>query len=55
MAGSVLDLMTKPEVIMKAKEEHKKRLAGKSYEPGEERIPPLKLARETASKLKGKT
>ena len=54
MAGSVLDLMTKPEILVKAKEEHKKRLAGKSYEPGEERKPPLELARETAEKLKGK-
>ena len=54
MAGSVLDLMTRPEILVKAKEEHKKRLGGNRYEPGEERKPPLELARETARKLKGK-
>ncbi len=55
MAGSILDLMTKPELLAKAKEEHKRRLAGRSYEPGDvERKPPLELARETAEKLKGK-
>ncbi len=55
MAGSVLDLMTKPEFLVKAKEEHKKRLAGRSYEPGDvDRKPPLELARETAEKLRGK-
>lgn len=55
MAGSVLDLMTTPQLIARAKEEHKKRLAGKFYEPGDlERKPPLELARETAEKLKVK-
>jgi aminobenzoyl-glutamate utilization protein B len=54
MAGSVLDLMTKPEILVKAKEEHKKRLGGNRYEPGEDRKPPLALARESAEKLKGK-
>ena len=54
MAGSVLDLMTKPELLVKAKEEHKKRLGSNRYEPGEERKPPLELARATAEKLKGK-
>jgi aminobenzoyl-glutamate utilization protein B len=54
MAGSILDLMTKPEILVKAKEEHKKRLGGNHYEPGEDRKPPLELARESAEKLKGK-
>jgi aminobenzoyl-glutamate utilization protein B len=54
MAGSVLDLMTRPEILVKAKEEHKKRLGGNRYKPDEERKPPLELARENAVKLKGK-
>ncbi|MGD0804977.1 MAG: amidohydrolase [Candidatus Bathyarchaeia archaeon] len=54
MAGSVIDLMTKPEILVKAKEEHKKRLGGNRYKPDEKRKPPLKQARENAGKLKGK-
>ena len=53
MAGSILDLITKPELLVRAKEEHKKRLAGKIYNPIDtERKPPLELAKETAEKLK---
>jgi aminobenzoyl-glutamate utilization protein B len=54
MAGSVLDLMAKPEILMKAKEEHNKRLGSNRYKLVEERKPPLELARENAGKLKGK-
>jgi aminobenzoyl-glutamate utilization protein B len=55
MAGSVLELMTKPRLLAKAKEEHKKRLAGKIYKPIDpDRKPPLELARETAEQLKSK-
>ncbi len=54
MAGSVLDLMTRPEILVKAKEEHKKRLGGNRYKPDDGRKPPLELARENAGKLKGK-
>jgi aminobenzoyl-glutamate utilization protein B len=55
MAGSVLDLMTNPELIVKAKEEHKRRLGSNIYKPDVDRKPPLELARENAAKLKGKT
>jgi hypothetical protein len=56
MAGSVLDLMTNPELRQQVKEEHKKRLGGQVYKPvgDPDREPPLELARETAEKLKGK-
>jgi len=56
MAGSVLDLLTSPELLKKAGEEHKERLRGRTYEPVGEpgRKPPLEQAREIAEKLKGK-
>jgi aminobenzoyl-glutamate utilization protein B len=56
MAASALDLFTKPEIIKKAWEEHKQRLAGKKYEsPIPMDIqPPLKIAEEAWNKLKGK-
>ena len=56
MAGSVLDLMTKPELLKEVKEEHKMRLEGQTYTPvGDlDRKPPLEMAREMAEKLKGK-
>ena len=56
MAGSVLDLMTQPELLKGVKEEHKKRLEGQTYEPvgDPDRTPPLDMAREMAEKLKGK-
>jgi len=56
MAGSILDLMTKPELLEKIKAEHEKRLEGQTYEPvgDPDRKPPLDMARELAEKLKGK-
>jgi hypothetical protein len=33
MAGSILDLMTQPELLVRVKEEHEKRLEGQTYEP----------------------
>jgi aminobenzoyl-glutamate utilization protein B len=55
MAGSILDLITKPEMLVKAKEEHKRRLGDNIYKPDVDRKPPLEIARENAAKLKGKT
>lgn len=37
MAATVIDLLTKPEIVAKAKEEHEKRLGGRKYRPP---IPP---------------
>ena len=56
MAGSAIDLLTKPELIKKAKDEFKDRLKGRIYKcPIPPDIdPPLKIAREAAEKLKGK-
>ncbi len=56
MAGSVLDLMTDPELLQSAKDDYKQRLTGQVYKPvgDPNRQPPLELARETAEKLKGK-
>jgi aminobenzoyl-glutamate utilization protein B len=54
MAGSILDMMTKPEILVKAKEEHRRRLGSNIYKPDVDRKPPLELARENAAKLKGK-
>jgi len=56
MAGSVLDLMTNPELLVRVKEEHKERLKGQTYEPvgDPDMKPPLEMARETAEKLKGR-
>ncbi len=55
-AGTVIDLLTKPELVKKAKEEHSKRLAGNKYaSPIPIDIqPPLKIAQEYAEKNKGK-
>jgi aminobenzoyl-glutamate utilization protein B len=55
-AGTVLDLLTKPELLKKAKAEHAKHLAGKKYVspiPAEIQ-PPLELAKQYAEKNKGK-
>jgi len=54
MAGSVLNLMSNPQILAKAKEEHRKRLGTNTYIPDIERRPPLELARQSAEKLKGK-
>jgi aminobenzoyl-glutamate utilization protein B len=55
-AGTVLDLLTKPALVKKAKDEHAKRLAGKKYvSPIPDEIqPPLELAKQYAEKNKGK-
>jgi len=55
-AGTVLDLLTRPGLVKKAKEEHAKRLAGKKYVspiPAEIQ-PPLEIAKAYAEKNKGK-
>jgi aminobenzoyl-glutamate utilization protein B len=55
-AGTVLDLLTKPELVKKAKEEHANRLSGKKYVspiPAEIQ-PPLEFAKEYAEKNRGK-
>ncbi len=56
MAGSVLDLMANPELLVRVKEEHKERIEGQTYKPvgDPDGKPPLEMARETAEKLKGK-
>jgi aminobenzoyl-glutamate utilization protein B len=56
IAGAALDLMTMPEVLEKAKEEHKERLKGQTYRsPIPDDVgPALEVAREAAEKLKGK-
>jgi aminobenzoyl-glutamate utilization protein B len=56
MAGSIWDLMTKPELLERVKGEHGKRLEGQTYKPvgDPERKPPLEEARVIAEKLKGK-
>jgi aminobenzoyl-glutamate utilization protein B len=56
IAGAALDLMTKPEVLEKAKEEQKERLKGQTYRsPIPDDVgPALEVAREAAEKLKGK-
>jgi len=56
MAGSALDLFTKPEWLAKAKREQKERLAGRVYKSPipDEVDPPLKIAEAAWQKLKGK-
>ena len=56
IAGAALDLMTMPEVLEKAKEEHKGRLKYQTYRsPIPDDVgPALEVAREAAEKLKGK-
>ena len=55
-AGTVLDLLTRPEIVKRAKEEHAKRLAGKKYvSPIPAEIgPPLEIAKAYAEKNRGK-
>ncbi len=55
-AGSVLDLLTRPELVKEAQDEHRKRLLGKKYAspiPAEIQ-PPLETARAYAEKNRGK-
>ena len=56
MAGSALDLLTKPEIIEKAKNEQKERIKGQPYicPIPDDVMPPLKHAEEAWEKLKGK-
>lgn len=56
MAASVLDLMTKPELIETAWEEQKNRIGGCKYVcPIPDKVqPPLRVAKEAWEKLKGK-
>ncbi len=55
MAGAGLELLTNPKLLQEVKEDHKRRLAGKTYKPVVDPAsePPLELARETAKKLTG--
>jgi aminobenzoyl-glutamate utilization protein B len=56
MAGSTLDLLTKPELLKKAKEEHEEKMKGRVYRcpiPADIN-PPLEMARATATRLRGK-
>ncbi len=55
-AGTVLDLLTKSEIVKKAKEEHAKRLTGRKYvSPIPAEIgPPLEIAKAYAEKNRGK-
>ena len=55
-AGTVLDLMMKPEIVKKAKEEQTSRLAGRKYiSPIPAEIqPPLEMAKAYAEKNRGK-
>jgi aminobenzoyl-glutamate utilization protein B len=54
MAGSALDLLTKPELVRDAKEEHHRRLRGREYKRDPSVVPPLEKARELAEAYKGK-
>ncbi len=56
IAGSALDLMTRPELLEEAKEEHGRRLLGRTYKcPIPDDVdPPLEVARAAAERLKGK-
>ena len=54
IAGSALDLFTKPDLLERAQEEHDEKMKGRTYMcPIPDHIPPpLEIARETAEKLK---
>jgi aminobenzoyl-glutamate utilization protein B len=56
IAGSALDLLTRPELLKKAHEEQEDRLKGRAYRcPIPDDVgPPLEVARIAAEKLKGK-
>ena len=57
MAGSALDLLTRPELLGRAKEEHEEKMKDRVYRcPIPEDVnPPLEMARATAERLKGKS
>ena len=52
MAGATLDLLTKPELLAEAKEEHAKKMQGRTYRCAvpDDIGPPLDVAREQAAK-----
>ena len=55
MAGATIDLLTKPNLLAKAKEEYSKKMQGRTYRcaiPNDVE-PPLSIARAVAEKLKG--
>jgi aminobenzoyl-glutamate utilization protein B len=56
IAGSTLDLITNPELLQKAKEEHRKTLKGRTYKCAvpDDVEPPLEIARRAAEKLRGR-
>jgi len=54
MAGSVLDLLTNPELAKQAREEQQKRLRGKTYDQDPTVEPPLERARELSATYLGK-
>jgi hypothetical protein len=54
MAGSVLDLLTNPNLLRDAKEEHHRRLCGREYKRDSTIEPPLDKARELAKTYTGK-
>jgi aminobenzoyl-glutamate utilization protein B len=54
MAGSVLDLLTSPELIVKAQEEQAKRLRGKAYRKDSSIAAPLEKAKGLARTYMGK-
>jgi aminobenzoyl-glutamate utilization protein B len=55
IAGVALDLITKPELLRKAKDERNERLAGRVYKcVNAELQPPLEAAREAAEKAMGR-
>jgi aminobenzoyl-glutamate utilization protein B len=53
MAGATLDLLTKPELLAEAKEEHAKKMQSRTYRCAipDEIGPPLEVAKTTAAKL----
>jgi aminobenzoyl-glutamate utilization protein B len=54
MAGSVLDLLTNPNLLIDAKGEHRRRLRGREYKRDSTIEPPLDKARELAKAYLGK-
>jgi aminobenzoyl-glutamate utilization protein B len=53
MAGATLDLLTKPEILARAKEEHAKKMQDRTYRCAipDEISPPLEIAKTAAAKL----
>jgi hypothetical protein len=55
MAGSILDLITTPSLVTKAREDLNRRLRGKVYIKDPSAEPPIEKARELAKTYKGKS